>query len=328
MISFLACVILQRKHPQTTHFEAKTFDFFLVNFDASLYAMSSSSKVDSNEIWSAADVCQSYAKFRPSLPDELLLVMVNAAFANGARSDAEVALDLGCGSANVAARLAASGRFARVVGVDPSQAQLDAAPKHPLASFYVGNSDDFPRVLEDGTKDLQLEGIRLLCVGACLHWFPDVGGFSRSAAALLRPVGGVLALWTYFYSSVAESAAAGVLLTKFVDDHIPFWPQQALHARNMLADLLPAVAESGSFTIESSHEADAVTKFASASDLVAYMGTWSGCVQMAKNQPEIYCREMGEFRAAFEAALASDRDDNGAGTGFHLVTRHRMWLMR
>ena len=79
----------------------------------------------------------------------------------GAQPGRELALDAGCGTGLVTARVAAAG-FARVVGVDTSDAQLAVAPRLEQVEYRVAPADRTG--LADGSVDL-------ITVGAALHWW-------------------------------------------------------------------------------------------------------------------------------------------------------------
>ena len=266
-------------------------------------------------------MCRTYADFRPSLPDQLLAVLISSTA--GEAQGGLVAVDLGCGSSSTAARLASSGRFQLVVGIDPSAAQIEAAPVHGKVRYHVGTSENFSDILRED-HHLEHGSVDLLCAGTCLHWFSDVTAFAESASKWLKPASGLLAVWVYFHSTIAESEAASRVIREFVDSHLSQWPPQAMHARNKFAELMPMVLEGGSLGVRAYHEADAVVEFTSVDDYMAYIGTWSGCVLMAQREPERYKSETSVLRERLQQEIAS-----ASGEGkFHLVTKHFMWLLQ
>jgi trans-aconitate methyltransferase len=87
----------------------------------------------------------------------------------------ERVLDLGCGTGDLAAAVAARG--AAVVGLDASSEMLAAArAKHPHLEFVPGDAADF-RFAEPFDAVLS---------NAALHWVPDAEGAARSVAAALE----------------------------------------------------------------------------------------------------------------------------------------------
>lgn len=111
-------------------------------------------------------------------------------------SESDVVVDLGCGSGEFTARLAALVPAGRVIGVDQDPSMLRSAARHDAANLELrqGAAEDLDRVLPPASADVVVSR-------AMLHWLP-VARYLRvfeAVRAVLHP-GGV------FHS---ESGGAG-----------------------------------------------------------------------------------------------------------------------
>ena len=108
----------------------------------------------------------------------------------------DVVVDLGCGTGEFTARLAALVPEGRVVGIDNDASMLERARDHQRANlrFVQAEADRVDEVVDPASVDLVVSR-------AMLHWLPPGArpGLFRAALAVLRP-GGVLH---------SESAATG-----------------------------------------------------------------------------------------------------------------------
>lgn len=82
-------------------------------------------------------------------------------------ADGEVVVDLGCGSGEFTAKVAALVPHGRVIGVDPSASMLEVARQHPAPnlSFLESAAEAVDEVVEAGSVDVVLSR-------AMLHWLP------------------------------------------------------------------------------------------------------------------------------------------------------------
>lgn len=88
-------------------------------------------------------------------------------------------LDLGCGTGDLTAQIAASG--AQVVGLDASEAMLAAArKKYPALTFLHGDATKLP------TPEQAFDAV---FSNAVLHWIPDLTPVAQGLARVLRPGG-------------------------------------------------------------------------------------------------------------------------------------------
>lgn len=172
-------------------------------------------------------------------------------------------LALECGAGSGQATLALAERFARVVAVDASRAQLAEAPPHPRVEYRVAPAE--ATGLEAGSADL-------VAVAQALHWF-DLPRFFAEADRVLAPRG-VLAAWTYGWCSVTEPAAAAVL-ARYVEEVAPYWPpERALieDGYRAIAFPFPELAAPG-FTMSADWTGD---------QLSGYLGTWSATAELMR----------------------------------------------
>ena len=151
----------------------------------------------------------SYARFRPTYPAGLFTWLAGQALARG------LAVDLGTGNGQAAAALAI--HFDRVVGVDPSAAQLENAVGHPRVTYLCATAE--ATGLDHGSADL-------VTVGQAFHWF-DHARFFAEVRRLLRP-GGLLAVWTYGLTTITPAVDA--VVTELYSDVVgPYWePERRL----------------------------------------------------------------------------------------------------
>ena len=130
-----------------------------------------------------------YARFRPSYPSQLFDELAQRSGARG------LAIDLGCGNGQASAALAR--RFERVIGVDPSQAQLDQAPALANARFACAAAESTG--LAGGEADL-------ITVAQAFHWFKLPQAFEE-IQRLAKP-GGLVALWSYGHCRISPGVDA------------------------------------------------------------------------------------------------------------------------
>jgi SAM-dependent methyltransferase len=118
-----------------------------------------------------------YAQFRPRYPAALFHYLAMRAPGTAMAWD--------CGTGNGQAAVGLAERFARVVGTDPSAAQVKLARPHPRVTYRVAT---YASGLEDASA-------QLVTAAQALHWM-DVNAFVGEARRVLQP-GGLLAVWCY-----------------------------------------------------------------------------------------------------------------------------------
>ncbi|MEM6367066.1 MAG: class I SAM-dependent methyltransferase [Myxococcota bacterium] len=191
---------------------------------------------------------ESYARYRPSYPDELL----QALCAQAPRSD--VAVDVGCGTGQLS--LALASRFDEVYALDPSRSQLQHAPEHPRIDYREASAESMP--LDDGTA-------ALMTAAQAVHWF-ELDRFCAEARRVLSP-DGVLALIAYGACRL-EDRIHPLFESFYLETLGPYWsPERALVDEGYQSLQLP-FAELPSLDLE--------IRAAWAQDqIIGYVGTWS-----------------------------------------------------
>lgn len=189
-----------------------------------------------------------YARFRPQYPPEL------AAFLAAAAAARRLALDVGCGTGQLAHLLAA--HFDAVLGVDTSSDQLANAVADARITWQCAPAEQLP--LADGSADL-------IAAAQAAHWF-DLPAFYREVRRVAAP-GAVVALISY--GVLTLEAALDARFQRFYRDEIgPFWPAGR------------ALVDSGYATLDFPFEefiAPALEIRAewTLAEFLGYVGTWS-----------------------------------------------------
>ncbi len=165
-----------------------------------------------------------YDEARPSYPSELFAWLSDPA--------AGTAVDVGCGTGQVARQLSAAGW--RVIGVEVDERMAAVARSHGVA-VDVSPFEEWQT----------LETFDLVCSGQAWHWIDPQIGF-RHAAALLRPGGRLALFWNSYgydeptmamFEEVVGRHAPGLLL-----DSVPFGTAIPDHAA-LDADMIRRTAQ-------------------------------------------------------------------------------------
>lgn len=139
------------------------------------------------------DVARYYAEFRRGYPDEVL----EALRETFALTSQDTALDLGCGTGQLAVPLAA--RVGHVVAMDPEPDMLrfarEAAARHGVhnATWVLGADTDVPSLGALLRTPLGGRPLAAAVIGQALHWMRHDVLFAE-LSQLLRPGGGVAVL--------------------------------------------------------------------------------------------------------------------------------------
>ena len=198
-------------------------------------------------------VAAQYAAYRPHYPSGLVDVLAD-------RSPPGPALDVGCGSGQLAVALAA--RFSRVIATDPAQAQLDAATQAANVEYRRAPAED---------SGLPAASVALVVAAQAAHWF-DMPRFLAECERVAMP-GALIALVSYGVLHVEGAEADAVIQRYYTDDAGPFWPKERAHVENGYRDLVlpwPAV-EAPPLEMAAAWTRD---------ELVGYLTTWSATVKM------------------------------------------------
>lgn len=119
-----------------------------------------------------------YATYRPHYPPALFQYVA------GLASQRDLALDCGTGNGQAAIELAK--HFARVVGTDPSQPQIDNATSRPNIEYRLARAE---------RSGMPSRSVDLVTAAQALHWF-DAPAFFAEAKRVLKP-DGAIAVWGY-----------------------------------------------------------------------------------------------------------------------------------
>jgi len=198
-----------------------------------------------------------YAKARPTYPPAL--------FAELARLAPGQALAWDAGTGNGQAAVALAQHFARVVGTEPSAAQLGQAVPHARVTYH--QSAETAPMLGDGAVDL-------VTVAQAAHWF-DRPKFYDEVKRVLRP-GGVVALWTYGLCEITPEIDATV--HRFYHGPIgPYWPPERHHPETGYRELDFTFTEQP-FPVAAMELEWTFTGFTN------YLRTWSAVVRFIKDK--------------------------------------------
>ncbi|KAG6906881.1 hypothetical protein DXG01_011502 [Tephrocybe rancida] len=189
-----------------------------------------------------------YSSFRPTYPKTLFQEVFAYHNASGTAST-DVAVDLGCGTGQAITQL--TGKFNRVIGVDPSQPMVDAArEKHKGTgiSFYHGQSEDLSHILKDDSVDLLISGSvsrpPSSAIAQAAHWFDWEKVWPEVSRVLRKD--GTFAAWTYGEMRLPEYPTTTPLITAYAqgkDAVTSLGPYFERPGRTILEDMLTAVPD-------------------------------------------------------------------------------------
>lgn len=228
-----------------------------------------------------------YARFRPTYPPEL------AAWLASIAPSTERALDVGCGTGQLAGLLAE--HFDAVVATDVSSDQIANAAAHPRVTYRVEAAEE---------PDEPDDSYGLIAAGQAAHWF-DLPVFFQAAERVAVP-GGVVALVTY--GVVEAPGDLGVLIGDFYWDVLRrMWPPERAHVETGYRDIdFPFdPIEMPEMWIERSWTAE---------EFLGYVSTWSGVKQLRR------AGRGGELDQ-FETALRAEAGDALLGVRFPVLGR-------
>jgi len=151
-----------------------------------------------------------YRNARPTYPAALFAWLAEQA------PDRELAWDAGCG--NGQATLALAERFMRVIGTDPSAAQIGNAPPRTNVEYRIEPAE---------RSTLAEASASLVTVAQALHWL-DHARFFPEVKRVLKPRG-VFAAWTYADVSTGDAAVDAIKDKVYVDLTGPYWPPERVH---------------------------------------------------------------------------------------------------
>lgn len=208
-----------------------------------------------------------YRAARPSYPRALVERVI--AWASDGRPAGGVAVDLGCGTGQVAVQLA--GAFGEVVGVDSSSSQIAAAEAAPGVRYEIGEAVAALDARAPGSVDL-------VTIAQTAHWLP-AAPLEAALRRVLKPGTGAAAVWGYGLmrfetlhpGADADADAANALLRTYHFERMaPYWAP----GRDLLDAGLPHLSSLGCCVHVREHF-DMPHEFPSVAVVREYLSTWS-----------------------------------------------------
>ena len=201
-----------------------------------------------------------YARYRPDYPPELATFLAKQCRAT------QLALDVGCGTGQLSARLAA--HFDQVMATDVSKDQLRNAVPHSAIHYRQGSAEHLE--VTDCSADL-------IVAAQAAHWF-DLPRFYAEVHRVAKP-GALLALISYGVPYL-ESTVNTCFQKFYWQVMPPFWPSERHHVETGYADLL--------FPFERLETPEiAIRREWNFGQFSGYIGTWSAVkVAMERGQQD------------------------------------------
>jgi SAM-dependent methyltransferase len=197
-------------------------------------------------------IATQYARYRPHYPDALVDVLAEHC------AEHRLAWDAGCGNGQLTVMLAR--RFDKVVGTEPSKAQLDNAEPHPRVEYILAKAE---------LPMLEARSVDLAVAAQAAHWFQwqrYVGEVDR----VTKP-GAVVALVSYGITDA--DGEAGELLARYRAAAAPYWPPERVHVDNGYRDLVWPWTPIPTPPID-------MTALWTREETLGYVATWSATLQM------------------------------------------------
>jgi SAM-dependent methyltransferase len=195
---------------------------------------------------------ENYARFRPEYPLALSAYLADLAPGRG------LAVDVGCGNGQLTTQLAS--HFNAVIGIDPSEDQINNAPAVENIRFLSAPAEALP--VPDATADL-------ITAAQAAHWF-DLSVFYAEARRAGRQ-GAVLALISYGVLQLDDDLRDR-FMSFYYDEIGPFWPPERRLVDSGYADI--------DFPFEALPTPDlSIDRDWDLGQLLGYISTWSAVRQ-------------------------------------------------
>ncbi|MEQ9423565.1 MAG: class I SAM-dependent methyltransferase [Cyclobacteriaceae bacterium] len=194
-------------------------------------------------------VSDSYAKYRPTYPDELYQFILKHV------EDRDHAWD--CATGNGQAAVVLANYFNRVTATDASAAQIEKASEHPKVNYQIASAEN---------SGLPENSIDLITVAQAMHWF-DFDKFFREVRRVGR-VNSKIAVWTYGLVKFDDDSIDS-LITNFYEAKVgQYWPPERSFIQEEYRTILFPFDEfeAPEFHVEINHNLDS---------LINYFSTWS-----------------------------------------------------
>ncbi|XP_011671897.1 putative methyltransferase DDB_G0268948 [Strongylocentrotus purpuratus] len=159
-----------------------------------------------------ADTAKNYLRYRPGYSNEVVDTMISF-LATKRAGPYELALDVGCGSGQLTRSL--STQFAQVIGLDISEAQIDAAHtvQNPQnVSFRVGRAENLP------AADSSVDIITSATAGHYFNW--DI--FGKEVERVLKPNGCLVALYYDLFYIEHHDEGVAKKLAECIESHMDY----------------------------------------------------------------------------------------------------------
>lgn len=211
-----------------------------------------------------------YASYRPTYPAALFDRIAAATAAKTA------AADIGCGTGQATHRLV--NIFDQVTGLDPSETQIQAARQaHPETDFVVGRESQLP--FPDSSLDC-------ITSAQAAHWF-DLPAFYAQVDRVLKPKGGVLAIWCYGMPRFAQHPELQRAVNHDLYETVlgPYWDERRRIVEHLYKDLETIDKLYKDYKTERiQDETLNIERNVSGSEIIGYLRSWSGYVKYCKAQ--------------------------------------------
>jgi SAM-dependent methyltransferase len=211
---------------------------------------------------------QHYAKFRPLYPNSIF-----AMIASSVEGNKRLAVDVGCGSGQATVALAE--HFDNVIGVDPSEAQIQHATPHDNVTYQLGDANCLP---------VEGESVAAVVAAQAAHWF-DIPKFYQEVHRVLQP-GGCLALLTYGNPEFRQDQKLQKMVTETLYEDVlgkgGYWDDRRFFVENRYRDIPLLSEESPKFRGERILAGYDIDKDLAKEDLIGYLRSWSGYVTYCK----------------------------------------------
>lgn len=215
---------------------------------------------------------QQYATCRPTYPTRLFETIVShmaIASSENATDKHLLCLDVGCGTGQ--ATVAMVDHFDEIIGIDPSQSQLDNAVQHPKVSYRLGTVEEQLAKMSDSS-------VACITSAQAAHWL-DIPVFYKEVKRVLKP-GGVLALWTYGLNTLPKHPTAQARVEHLYHNVLGdvYWDARRKLVENEYRDV-PLMSETFPEDFDgqriSAKELDIVQEI-TGEMLIGYLRSWSG----------------------------------------------------
>ncbi|XP_071806057.1 putative methyltransferase DDB_G0268948 [Asterias amurensis] len=221
-----------------------------------------------------------YHKFRPSLPHQVF-ERILCHLQEKKSQPFKLAIDVGCGSGQMTRPLAS--HFEKVIGVDVSESQLEAARQitnSPNVEYRIGVAEKLPA--EDGTVDL-------VTSSQAVHWF-DYGAFLKEVHRVLRPHGSLAIIahgnrvpHTCKEHDRSKDEKLEKLHTDFYEGSAlaPYWSERRKHIDNLYSDF--TIPYDGSIRDDTTIE---MIEEMTVASFIGYLRSWSAYQSFSEQNPE------------------------------------------